>query len=194
MTILWSLAERNNNDFGIIPASIAFACANTSALLKQASLLYIQKHACLSSLLLGSALIPLRNGDIYGKTDIKEYTIFEVKQHLAGMEKQYGKEAIERLLGEERANEIKREFEKEVTLRLEPYWKDIRTTNTAVSGLVFAYLSNTYFEIAAPNVMFRNTSCKPLWTICCPTFVHSLSPKKANASLKNEKPNGKRKR
>ncbi len=61
-----------------------------------------------------------------GKQILKEYTIFEVKQHLAEMETRYGKESVENLLGEERANEIKREFEKEVTLRLESYWKDIQ--------------------------------------------------------------------
>lgn len=55
-----------------------------------------------------------------------KYTIFEVKKHLTEMERQLGKEAVEKLLGKEKTDEINREFEKEVTLRLEPYWKDIQ--------------------------------------------------------------------
>ena len=55
-----------------------------------------------------------------------KYTIFEVKKHLTEMERQLGEEAVEKLLGKEKTAEINREFEKEVTLRLEPYWKDIQ--------------------------------------------------------------------
>ena len=61
-----------------------------------------------------------------GKQIFTKYTIFEVKQHLSEIEKKYGKEAFEKLLGKEKTDEINREFEKEVTLRLEPYWKDIQ--------------------------------------------------------------------
>ena len=56
---------------------------------------------------------------------LHKYSVFEVKLHLAEMEKQYGKEAVEELIGEDRSAEIKREFKKEIALRLEPYWKDI---------------------------------------------------------------------
>lgn len=57
---------------------------------------------------------------------LHKYSIFEVKLHLAKMEKQYGKEAVEELIGEDRSAEIEREFQKEIALRLEPYWKDIQ--------------------------------------------------------------------
>ena len=56
---------------------------------------------------------------------LHKYSIFEVKLHLAEMEKQYGKEAVEELIGKDRSAEIEREFKKEIALRLEPYWKDI---------------------------------------------------------------------
>lgn len=55
----------------------------------------------------------------------QKYSIFEVKLHLAEIEKQYGKEAVEELIGEDRSAEIEREFKKEIALRLEPYWQDI---------------------------------------------------------------------
>ena len=60
------------------------------------------------------------------KQILMQYTIFEVKQHLAGMEKQYGKEAVKKLLGKEKTDEINREFEREIASQLEPYWKDIQ--------------------------------------------------------------------
>ena len=56
---------------------------------------------------------------------LQEYTIFEVKSHLAEMEKKYGKERVEVLLGEEKSAEVEREFEKQIAERVEPYWKDI---------------------------------------------------------------------
>jgi hypothetical protein len=56
---------------------------------------------------------------------LHKYSIFEVKLHLAEMEKQYGKEAVEELIGKDRSAEIEREFKKEIALRLEPYWNDI---------------------------------------------------------------------
>ena len=56
---------------------------------------------------------------------LQEYTIFEVKSHLAEMEKKYGKKAVEALLGEEKSVEVEREFEKQIDARIEPYWKDI---------------------------------------------------------------------
>ena len=56
---------------------------------------------------------------------LHKYSIFEVKLHLAEMGKQYSKEAVEELIGEDRSAEIEREFKKEIALRLEPYWKDI---------------------------------------------------------------------
>ncbi len=56
---------------------------------------------------------------------LQKYSIFEVKLHLAEIEKQYGKEAVEELIGEDRSAEIEREFKKEIALRLEPYWNDI---------------------------------------------------------------------
>ncbi len=55
-----------------------------------------------------------------------KYSIFEVKLHLAELEKGHGKEAVKELMGEERSAEIEREFRKEIALRLEPYWKDIQ--------------------------------------------------------------------
>ena len=61
-----------------------------------------------------------------GKEILQKYTIFEIKCHLAEMEKQYGKEAVEEMLGAERSAEIDREFKKAVAERLEPYWKDIQ--------------------------------------------------------------------
>ncbi len=59
------------------------------------------------------------------KDILQKYTIFEVKCHLAEMEKLYGKENLVKMLGEGRAAEIDREFKKAVAERLEPYWKDI---------------------------------------------------------------------
>ena len=61
-----------------------------------------------------------------GKEILQKYTIFEVKLHLAELEKEHGKEAVKELLGEDRSTEIEREFQKEIALRLEPYWKDIQ--------------------------------------------------------------------
>lgn len=58
---------------------------------------------------------------------LHKYSIFEVKLHLAELEKEHGKEAVKELMGEERSAEIEREFKKEIALRLEPYWKDIQT-------------------------------------------------------------------
>ena len=57
---------------------------------------------------------------------LHKYSIFEVKLHLAELEKEHGKEAVKELMGEERSAEIEREFKKEIALRLEPYWKDIQ--------------------------------------------------------------------
>ena len=57
---------------------------------------------------------------------LHKYSIFEVKLHLAELEKEHGKEAVKELLGEDRSTEIEREFQKEIALRLEPYWKDIQ--------------------------------------------------------------------
>ena len=57
---------------------------------------------------------------------LHKYSIFEVKLHLAELEKEHGKEAVKELIGEERSAEIEREFQKEIALRLEPYWKDIQ--------------------------------------------------------------------
>ena len=59
-----------------------------------------------------------------GKEILQKYTIFEVKRHLAEMEKQYNKRRIAEMLGENRATEIDREFKKAVAERLVPYWKD----------------------------------------------------------------------
>lgn len=61
-----------------------------------------------------------------GKEILKKYTIFEIKCHIAEMEKQYGKESVKELLSEDRAAEIDREFKKTVAERLQPYWKDIQ--------------------------------------------------------------------
>ncbi len=60
------------------------------------------------------------------KEILQRFTMFEVKLHLAEMEKQYGKERVAEMLGEGRAVEIDREFKKAVVERLEPYWKDIQ--------------------------------------------------------------------
>ena len=57
---------------------------------------------------------------------LHKYSIFEVKLHLAELEKEHGKEAVKELIGAERSAEIEREFKKEIALRLEPYWKDIQ--------------------------------------------------------------------
>ena len=57
---------------------------------------------------------------------LHKHSIFEVKLHLAELEKEHGKEAVKELMGEERSAEIEREFQKEIALRLEPYWKDIQ--------------------------------------------------------------------
>lgn len=56
---------------------------------------------------------------------LHKYSIFEVKLHLAELEKENGKEAVEELIGEDRSAEIEREFKKEIALRIEPYWQDI---------------------------------------------------------------------
>ena len=56
---------------------------------------------------------------------LHKYTIFEIKAQLAEMEKQYGKEAVEQLVGAERSAEIEREFEKQIAERVEPYWNDV---------------------------------------------------------------------
>lgn len=61
-----------------------------------------------------------------GKEILQKYTIFEVKHHIAEMEKQYGKERVAEMLGENRAAEIGREFKKAMAERLLPYWKDIQ--------------------------------------------------------------------
>lgn len=61
-----------------------------------------------------------------GKEILQKYTIFEVKRQLAEMEKQYGKEQIKEMLGEDRTAEIDREFKKAIAERLEPYWNDIQ--------------------------------------------------------------------
>lgn len=61
-----------------------------------------------------------------GKEILQKYTIFEVEHHIAEMEKQYGKERVAEMLGENRAEEIDREFKKTVAERLVPYWKDIQ--------------------------------------------------------------------
>lgn len=59
---------------------------------------------------------------------LQKFTIFELKCHLTEMEKQYGKEKVAELIGgEDRIEEINREFKKTVAERLEPYWKDIQT-------------------------------------------------------------------
>ena len=58
---------------------------------------------------------------------LQKYSIFEVKLHLAELEKEHGKKAVKELIGEERSAEIDREFKKTVAERLEPYWKDIQT-------------------------------------------------------------------
>ena len=57
---------------------------------------------------------------------LHKYSIFEVKLHLAEMKKQFGKEAVKQLLGEDRTAEIDREFKKAIAERLEPYWNDIQ--------------------------------------------------------------------
>lgn len=61
------------------------------------------------------------------KQILQKYTIFQVKMHLAEMEKKHGKDAVKVFLGEERSTDIDREFRKEVAERLEPYWNDIQT-------------------------------------------------------------------
>lgn len=61
------------------------------------------------------------------KEILQRFTIFEVKCHLAEMEKQYGKEKVTELIGgEDRIAEIDSEFKKAVAERLQPYWKDIQ--------------------------------------------------------------------
>ena len=60
------------------------------------------------------------------KEILQKYTIFQVKMHLAEMEKKQGKDAVKVFLGEERSEEIDREFRKKVAERLEPYWNDIQ--------------------------------------------------------------------
>lgn len=61
-----------------------------------------------------------------GKEILQKYTIFEVKRHLADMEKQYGKERVSEMFGKDQAAKFNREFEKSVAERLVPYWKDIQ--------------------------------------------------------------------
>jgi hypothetical protein len=58
---------------------------------------------------------------------LQKYTIFEVKRQLAEMEKKYGKETVAEFVGNDRIAEIDRDFKKEVSARLEPYWKDIQS-------------------------------------------------------------------
>ena len=60
------------------------------------------------------------------KEILQKYTIFQVKMHLAEMEKKQGKDAVKVFLDEERSEEIDREFRNEVAERLEPYWNDIQ--------------------------------------------------------------------
>ena len=57
---------------------------------------------------------------------LQKYSIFELKRYLSEIENQYGREAVEKLVGKETANEINGEFEMEIVLRLGPYWKDIQ--------------------------------------------------------------------
>lgn len=57
---------------------------------------------------------------------LQKYSIFELKRYLAEIERQYGREAVEKLVGKEQADEIDRDFELEIALRVEPYWKDIQ--------------------------------------------------------------------
>ena len=61
-----------------------------------------------------------------GKQILQKYTIFEVKCHLAEIEKQYGKERVSEMFGKDQAVKFNREFEKAVAERLVPYWKDIQ--------------------------------------------------------------------
>ncbi len=56
---------------------------------------------------------------------LKQYSIFEVKRALSEVEREYGREQVEHIVGRDRAEEIDREFEKEIALRVEPYWKNI---------------------------------------------------------------------
>ena len=57
---------------------------------------------------------------------LQKYSIFELKRYLAETERQYGRGSVEKLVGKENAAEIDREFEMEIALRVEPYWKDIQ--------------------------------------------------------------------
>lgn len=57
---------------------------------------------------------------------IQKYSIFELGLYLAEVERQYGKEAVEELIGKEKSDEINREFKRQIADRLVPYWKDIQ--------------------------------------------------------------------
>ena len=57
---------------------------------------------------------------------IQKYSIFELRLYLVEVERQYGKEAVEELIGKEKSDEINREFRRRIADRLIPYWKDIR--------------------------------------------------------------------
>ena len=57
---------------------------------------------------------------------LQKYSIFELKRYLAELERKDGREAVEKLVGKEKADEIDREFEMKIALRVEPYWKDIQ--------------------------------------------------------------------
>lgn len=57
---------------------------------------------------------------------IQKYSIFELRLYLAEVEKQYGKAAVEELIGKEKSDEINKEFRLQIADRLVPYWKDIQ--------------------------------------------------------------------
>jgi hypothetical protein len=96
---------------------------------------------------------------------LHKYSIFEVKLHLAEMEKQYGKEAVEELIGEDRSAEINANSKKKSLCGLNRIGKTFTTMNTAVSGSVGSLRSDMYSASAAPSATFRNTSFKLLLTI-----------------------------
>lgn len=57
---------------------------------------------------------------------LQKYSIFEIKLYLAELEKQYGKDMVEELIGKEKSDEINREFRRQIADRLVPYWKEIQ--------------------------------------------------------------------
>lgn len=57
-------------------------------------------------------------------TLVRKWTAFEIKSSLEEMKKQYGENTVQQMFGEN-YDRINRDFEKEVAVRLEPYWKDI---------------------------------------------------------------------